>query len=459
MMEAAARDALEMTVRLFPENPSARHLLALTLFREGQLERALVLYEGLAAEHPDSLAVRVNLAVVLLKLGRASSARPLLEEVVRLAPGHRRAWGYLGVTLEQLGLIAEAEGALLAGHFGGAAKRLRERHAETLARQSLAPDVTPENARRAMPAFRRRTLPPHQWASLPPAVTGSIAYPSLPKFAATLQPPDLPPADQARQTRTAPAPAPDSTEPLPEIAFEQTMTAPKELAPPPISRAPKQSNPVIPLLDAALSSLLIVPHEAVVVSHPSGLVLVGLEQADCAAEGGFAARSDAVHAFAGSLRRGPLPRRPSPAPDPFQSASSAFVRVAGAGQLVLAPSRGKRLLPLDMDADVAFLREELIVGFDHALLYDLGRLRGPSSGAISLVRFRGDGVIVLGLEGPFLAFDVHGDEVLTLRAAALVGWIGLLAPEPAADDPDMFTFSGEGTVLFRAPQDPRKEHP
>src|SRR5215472_10662356 len=85
MMETAARDALEMTVRLFPENPSARHLLALTLFREGQLERALALYEGLAAEFPDSLAVRVNLAVVLLKLGRASSARPLLEEVVRLA--------------------------------------------------------------------------------------------------------------------------------------------------------------------------------------------------------------------------------------------------------------------------------------------------------------------------------------------------------------------------------------
>ncbi len=114
-----------------------------------------------------------------------------------------------------------------------------------------------------------------------------------------------------------------------------------------------------------------------------------------------------------------------------------------------------------MDADVAFLREDLVVAFDHALLCDLGRVRRASGEPLSLVRFRGDGVVVLGLERPFLAFDVHGEETVTLRADSLIGWIGVLSPEPASDTADdgaeawdeLLTFSGEGTVLFRAPQD------
>jgi hypothetical protein len=72
---------------------------------------------------------------------------------------------------------------------------------------------------------------------------------------------------------------------------------------------------------------------------------------------------------------------------------------------------------------------------------------------LSLVRFRGDGVIVLGLEAPFLAFDVHGEETLTLRADSLVGWIGHLTPDGSTEDEDLITFTGEGTVLFRAPAD------
>ena len=85
---------------------------------------------------------------------------------------------------------------------------------------------------------------------------------------------------------------------------------------------------------------------------------------------------------------------------------------------------------------------------------------GVTSGeSLDLVRFRGDGVVVLGLERPFLALDVHGEETVTLRVDSLIGWIGMLSPEPVSD-PDglsgwdeLVTFSGEGTVLFRVPQD------
>jgi uncharacterized protein (AIM24 family) len=109
-----------------------------------------------------------------------------------------------------------------------------------------------------------------------------------------------------------------------------------------------------------------------------------------------------------------------------------------------------------MDADVAFLREDLVVAFDHALLFDLGRVRRPG-GALSLVRFRGDGVVVIELTEPFLAIDVRGDDAITVRADALIGWIGLLAPEPTSEEGDDFVaFSGEGTVLFRAPREEKR---
>jgi hypothetical protein len=196
--------------------------------------------------------------------------------------------------------------------------------------------------------------------------------------------------------------------------------------------------------------LLVVPQEADVVAHPMGLVLAGLVEApDMTGDGGFAARADVIHALAGRLRRESLPRRRSPIPEPFRKAEP-FARLVGTGQLMLAPPPGGRLFPLQMDADVVFVHEDLIVGFDHSLLYDLGRLRRPSGQALSVVRFRGDGVIVLALDKPFLSFDVHGDDTLTLRATTLVGWIGLLTPEPIDQD-DWLTFAGEGTVLFRAP--------
>jgi predicted Zn-dependent protease len=184
-----AREHLERALALFPDNVAARHLLALSLFQIGHLERALVLYEALLLEFPAGAAAKVNLAVVLLKLGRASAARPLLEDIVRASPDHRRAWGYLGVALEQLGLIAEAEGAFIAGHYSSAARRLRDRHAPSVL--PPAAEVAPDAMHSALPAYRRRTLPPDPWSSAHAASTGTLAYSPLQRFAVTLRPPDL----------------------------------------------------------------------------------------------------------------------------------------------------------------------------------------------------------------------------------------------------------------------------
>jgi Flp pilus assembly protein TadD len=444
-----AEHAFERALRLYPENPTTRHLLALAWLRSGRLERALAMYESTLREHPESSAARVNVAVVLLKLGRASAARPLLEEVVKRRPDHRRAWGYLGATLEQLGDIADAESAFIAGHFANAAKRLRERHPDAFT--TIAMIAGERSAPAPVPAFPRRTVAMEPGGSSAAWAAGALAQDALPRFAATLRPPDLvQPEHDSVDTESGGSHDGDAVD---EIAFEETIAPPA--APPTLtlSSAPKPLRPVAHLLDAALRSLLVVPREADVVAHPMGLVLAGLvEDPEAVGDGGFAARSDVIHALGGRLRRESLPRRPSPTPTPFRESAAPFTRVMGNGQLMLAPPQGGRLLPLEMDADVVFVREELIVGFDHALLYDLGRLRRPSGHAVSLVRFRGDGVIVLALGSPFLSFDVHGEDALTLRATTLVGWIGALTPEPIGED-DWLTFAGEGTVLFRAPHD------
>jgi Flp pilus assembly protein TadD len=421
----AALECVSSAVQLFPKNVVARQLLARTLFQSGELARALAVYEELHRECPQSVAVKVNLAVVWLKLGRAATARALLEEVAQAHPEHRRAWGYLGVTLEQLGLVAEAEGAFVAGHFASAARRLRERHPGRFAEPPSVRAMTPQ-----------------------PAVSGSLGYGSVARFERTLHPPAL---DGA----TAPTRSPPANDAVEEIAFEHTMGVPGVARPPTISRAPKQPRAATPLLDAALSSLLVVPHEATVVGHPSGLVVVGLVAPKGSEEGGFAARSDTVHAFAGPLKREPLAPRSRPAAEPFRESAIPFVHISGNGQLVLAPPPGKRLLPLDMDADVAFLREDIVLAFDNTLLTDLGRLAVSHRKHVTLVRFRGDGVIVLGLDSPFLAFDVRKEQTMSLRAESLLGWIGVLTPEEPGGD--LLTFSGEGTVLFRVPDGMRKD--
>jgi len=244
-----------------------------------------------------------------------------------------------------------------------------------------------------------------------------------------------------------------------EIAVEQTLAQTDALRPPrtPVSQRPQQNRPVIPLLDAALSSLLVMPHEASVGVHPTGLVIIALAHPEGAREGSICARADAVLAVAGTLRREAVTRRPAPSAEPFRDGPE-FRRISGVGQLVLAPPSGTNLLPLEMDADVAFLREELVVAFDDGLLCDLGRLRQGAGGeSIPLVRFRGDGVIVLGLDRPFVAFDLHGDEKVALRADALVGWIGTALPELPRDGEALITLGGEGTVLFRAPHNDERD--
>ncbi len=68
-----------------PENELFRFSLAQTLDAEGKLEEAAVHYGFCVARKSDWMMPRILLGKLLLRLGRKTDARPVLEDALRLA--------------------------------------------------------------------------------------------------------------------------------------------------------------------------------------------------------------------------------------------------------------------------------------------------------------------------------------------------------------------------------------
>ena len=122
-----AKEELEQALLLQPRDPKGQDLLAVVYFRIGHYPRAIQIYEQLKRDNPDSPSLRLNLALCYLKTGQAQLAREELEEVVRVQPDHRRAWGYLGLAYERLTDYDKAELAFERGGHGAMARRMAQR--------------------------------------------------------------------------------------------------------------------------------------------------------------------------------------------------------------------------------------------------------------------------------------------------------------------------------------------
>jgi uncharacterized protein (AIM24 family) len=137
---------------------------------------------------------------------------------------------------------------------------------------------------------------------------------------------------------------------------------------------------------------------------------------------------------------------------PFGEGATRMHRAAGAG-LLLFRTQGRRFSALDLGSDAAYLREEVLFGFEDGIAYENGRV--PSSeGELHLVHLRGRGRILLATAGEPVAVDVSGAAPLRLPLAALIGWIGGLTPRVCSLVEDggglgmlAVELSGEGRVL------------
>ena len=97
-----AKEELEFALTMQPSDPKGQDLLGAVYFRLGHYPRAIQIYEALEQGFPGDASVKVNLALAYLKTGQPEAARRTLQDATRINPDHRRAWGYLGLALENV---------------------------------------------------------------------------------------------------------------------------------------------------------------------------------------------------------------------------------------------------------------------------------------------------------------------------------------------------------------------
>lgn len=445
-----AKSELEHALTLQPSDPKGQDLLAVVYFRIGLYPHAIQIYEALLRENPRDHSLRLNLALCYLKTGQAQMAREQLEVVVQNNPQHKRAWGYLGLAFERLGDLDKAVHAFERGSHTQMARRLTDRGSPTAAIAEGA--ASPGNvAVRAVAKAAFEELdagelsfslaaqdPPSPtdgpWTATEPGATSRVSS----EMRATAPPPQA-------FTRSSVPPPRKKVDTL-EFGIDGIETA---------VRTQRGLGFPRPITDVTRDARFVFPHEGVTVLE-SGLALVHTREA--ASGRSFAARLEAIRAFSGDVTTDVMQRqtRGQVANETFGGVGTPIVSVSGAGQLVLGPRHSHRLVAFLLRDEVAFIREESVLGFELTLSYESGRLAVGEGDTAVLVQLRGAGAVVIELLDPLATLEVTSARGITVRREALIGWVGRLVPralsisEAPCGQRGLVGFSGDGSVLVAA---------
>lgn len=462
-----AKEELEHALTVQPLDPKGQDLLGAVYFRLGLYPRAIQIYESLEAQFPRDASIKVNLALAYLKTGQADAARRALQDAVRLHPEHKRAWGYLGLALQKLG---DTEAAQIAFERGGhvmMAKRLTEKRGASVPPPPPASVAIDEGVRSvAAEAFSELDAGELRFALAEPAPSRPADGPwhtlELGGERRSPQPRTVPPAS-VHEVVTVPPPS--QLVPASRAMSAAVPPAPPTLtgfpAPAPIlapAPAPAPAPAAVPSPD--VPALFTLPPDRPLALHASGALLVRTTE-----EQAFAARLDALRVVAGPANTRVLHRRTRDGDigEVLGGLGSPLVRVAGAALIALGTRPGYSLAVLTIGDELAFVREELLFGFELRLAYENGRLAlDPGDGArpagegAPLVQLRGSGALVVELTGTLAWIPCAPGRPLTVRREWVVGWLGRLVPRsvPPGEAPSgqrgLLGFSGEGTVLVCA---------
>ncbi len=467
-----AKEELEQALTMQPADAKGQDLLGAVYFRLGLYPRAIQIYEGLETQFPADVSIKINLALCYLKTGQPEPARRVLRDVVQLNPDHKRGWGYLGLALQKLGELEQAQIAFEKGGRPMMARRMTE------FRRSLAPpppDSSPPeiaqdvrdvadtafselDAGELQFALAEAASPAAgdgQWQTLELGRTSKSKSPPKSSFTKTLPPPWMGELEPQADLGSVPAPSISfSAPPVPTISRIKGALSPG----PPAEETPIDVPSVVPpaanrdLVEAP--ALLPSPGDPPVAWHPSGVVLVQTANETGQA---FAVRLDALRVVSGSASTRVLHRRTRDGEtrEVLGGLGSPFVRVAGDTQLVLGARPQQRLALLAVEEDLAFVREDMLVGFELALAYENGRVPLEPSAAeeSAVVQFRGSGMVVLEVPGELASLPSGPDRPLIARREWIVGWFGRLvtralsSTESPGGHRGLIGFWGEGTVL------------
>jgi uncharacterized protein (AIM24 family) len=223
--------------------------------------------------------------------------------------------------------------------------------------------------------------------------------------------------------------------------------------PAPASVAPKslraQALPPRRPTETAREALLLFPRDHAVALHPSGVVLVQ-------ATAGFAARMEAVRSMSVAQQSNVLQRktRGRVLDEPLGGSAAPLVELPGKVELVLGPAVGKKLVPVRLEDEAMYLREDTLTAFESGVSWENGRLPVGDGEALPMVQLRGPGVVVASFAEGFASVEVVEGRSVALRAGAVLGWVGRVVPrallpsEAPAGVRGFVAFAGEGMVLL-----------
>lgn len=495
-----AKAELEQALAMQPSDPKGQDLLAIVYFRLGMYPRAISIYERLVQSHPEAITPRVNLALSYLKTGQAAQARHELEKVLKLNPNHARAWGYLGLAFQRMGDYERASHAFAAGGHGAMVKRLAEAAVSSpallavLAERDLGPPSMSEPERAPAPAqptrapvpFDRERSPtqprpvidaapgpaaqkgehhgePHEERMTRAERTTSRAGTTMPRAAVTgagaaTEPPREhfpPPPPMPVSLGAQAAGSIEITPPVPSLGARpdpsQYITfRPGSLTPPSSAARVVTVSPPASAGVLARSHLLVFPRDLPVSLHASGVALVRVTSS-------FATRLDVVRSMASSTNwtTTVMPRRVRGrvVDEPLGGPASPLFEMAGRGELVLGPAEGRRLALILVDDERLYLREDMVSAFEMSVTYESGRLATGDGEAIGVLQLRGKGAVIASLPQQLSAVEITSERSVSVRAMAVLGWIGRSLPhalqpsEAPAGLRGFVSFAGEGMVL------------
>jgi hypothetical protein len=451
-----AKEELEYALTVQPTDAKGQDLLGAVYFRLGLYPRAIQIYESLERAFPNDASIKINLALCLLKTGQPEPAKRALQDAVRINPEHKRAWGYLGLALQKLGELDASQIAFERGGHAMMAKRVTERRQ----RASLP---APLEASASEVYGGVRSVAETAFSELDAGeLRFSLAEPAPPK------PTDGPwhtlePGDAAKAAGFGSRSAPPASIGRGGGSVHENVTVPPASGVPRIAGAgltatpPAAPVPAQAIAHDALPSLLALGPGQSVARHEAGVALARTTE-----EHPFAARLDSLRVVAGTITTRVLHRRTRDVEtsEVLGGIGSPVVRLTGTAELVLAARTSHELATLALDDEIAFLREDALLGFELRLAYENGRLAVDPEGesasrneGVHLVQLRGKGAIVLEVIASLARVPVTSGRSVLVRREWIVGWLGRLVPRalPPPEAPSgqrgLVAFSGEGTVL------------
>lgn len=464
--EGKLAEAREIFERLHAEDPKSakvQGLLALTLFKMSEFERAAELYEQLVHDNPIDPTLRINLGLVCVKSQKFERAIEELEIALDLDPEHKKAQSYLGLALAQIGQYARAQACFIRAGNLNMAERMEQALKESGGDVPVAGDrpaeaagSPPETGAGAM-AEMAEEIPDAQAAAVP-EVAGGAAPPAEWRDELTVEIIDGIEVDsdvelaEAMEAEAFGESAPAEVEAL-DIDLDSADAPGARLDSPPIQQVVGK----VRFNSKHFDSLDMVGTQTTLAGNEGDDPFVLGAPVEIRVRGELFSRIGGLLIATGELGFAPVQKRfqGTSIDQMFGSGEKQVLRVLGDGALAIAPE-GKTFVSIQLRGETAFFQERWLYAFEKSLSFENGRIPLIRDRELELVYLSGTGCLLLALPGPLLSKSVQ-ESSCHMPLDRVVGWYGRLIPRVAtfpedsqaiADALTLVELSGRGVVLF-----------